>query len=81
MRQTVSRNNMSHMWLAALTTHMKQKRLGCERRPGHQFNPDTSRFKHPAEGGPGSNNQTTTPKSPCGHAEDKWLGGITRKWN
>lgn len=24
--------------------------------------------------------QTTTPKSPCGPAEDKWLSGVTDKW-
>lgn len=31
------------------------KEGGGERRTGHQFNPDMSRFKHSAEGGLGSN--------------------------
>lgn len=48
------------MCLAAVTNHMKRE--GVEQ----QFNPDRSGFKHAAEGGP-----TTTPKAPCGLAEDK----------
>lgn len=31
-------------------------------------------------GWPWLKHQTTTPKSPCGSAEDKWLSGITEKW-
>lgn len=39
------RDNMSHMCPAAVTDHMKQKKVGASR-TGHQFNPDMSRFKH-----------------------------------
>lgn len=45
---------MSHMCVAAITNHMKQRKVGVGEGAGHQFNPDTSTVKQSAEGGLGS---------------------------